>query len=93
MIFTIRDENGVKLCLEGLSELQTKMTTHFEHTSFLLFHAPIYTSRDYRQVEADVHIPKRTHCSLFTSNDFLISHTSLADNTSISIFNGQMEFF
>ena len=26
MIFTIRDENGVKLCLEGLSELQTKMT-------------------------------------------------------------------
>ena len=82
MIFTIRDENGVKLCLEGLSELQTKMTTHFEHTSFLLFHAPIYTSRDYRQVEAEI----RAHTKTDTLFTFYFQF-------SIFIFNGQTEFF
>ena len=114
VIFTIRDENGVKLCLEGLSELQTKMTLLSAsktlsrwlissrqkwqcilnillfYSSMLQFILPVTTDKWKPKY---VHIPKRTHCSLFTSNDFLISHTSLADNTSISIFNGQMDFF
>ena len=46
-------------------QLQTKMTMHFEHTSFLLFHAPIYTSRDYRQVEAEIRAHTKTD-TLFT---------------------------